>query len=223
MEEKGEKTLLFVCLLALCNLTLFAQGGKHSRVVHTPEKSAIHVPPQETPASLKMIYSNLGTKTGLYLDSSGWELSGPNSYKGSDYAYSIAMPFTPKSNSRVSQVRAAVQYAGFGVNQINLSVYGDAGGIPGTLLAGPVTVTNLPDSGTCCALAVANFTPVAVTGGTQYWVVANTPLTGTGSNFIGGWDTIAKVVFFAGSNGVNGWGHINTDLLPAGEVLGTIP
>ena len=31
----------------------------------------------------------------------------------------------------------------------------DAGGVPGTLLAGPVTVTDLPDYGTCCTLAIA--------------------------------------------------------------------
>lgn len=218
-----KKTLLLVCLLALCHLTLLAQNGKPSRAVHTTEKSAVHVPPQEVPAALKTIYTNLGTKTDLYLDNDGWSLTGFNSYGGSSSAYSIALPFTPKANSHVSQVRAAVQYYGSGANQVNFSIYGDANGAPGTLLAGPVTVTNLPGFGTCCTLAVANFTPLAVTGGTRYWVVADAPLTGTGSDFVGVWDWVSKIILFGGTNGVNGWYGINTDGLPAGQVLGTIP
>jgi hypothetical protein len=218
-----KKALLFVCLLTLCNLTLFAQTGKPSRIVHTPEKSAVHVPPQEAPAALKTLYSNLGTKTDLYLDTTGWSLTGFNSYGGSSSAYSIALPFTPKSNSHVSQVRVAVQYYGSGANQVNLSIYGDTNGAPGTLLAGPVTVKNLPNAGTCCALAIANFSPVAVTGGTRYWVVADAPLTGPGSDFVGAWDWVAKIILFGGTNGVNGWYGMNTDGLPAGQVLGTVP
>ncbi len=54
-----KKTLLLVCLLALGNLTLLAQT-EGPRAVHTPEKSAIHVPPQEAPEALSKIYTNLG-------------------------------------------------------------------------------------------------------------------------------------------------------------------
>ena len=213
----------FLCLLALCNLTLFGQTRQGLRAVHTTEKSATHVPAQETPAELKAIYTNLGSKIDLYLDTDGWSLTGFNSYGGSSSAYEIGLPFTPKANSHVSQVRVAVQYYGSGANQINLSIYGDSNGAPGTVLAGPVTVTNLPDYGTCCTLTIANFAPLAVAAGTRYWVVANTPTTGTGSDFVGVWDWVSKIILFGGSNGVNGWYGINTDSLPAGEVLGTIP
>jgi hypothetical protein len=218
-----KKTLLLLCVLAVCNLSLVAQSKKHSRAVHVKEKSAIHVAPQEAPAGLKTIYTNLGPKGDLYLDSDGWELSGFNSFGGESSAFEVAMPFTPKSNAHVSQVRAAVQYLGSGANQINLSLYSDAAGVPGTLLAGPVTVTNLMDSGTCCTLADASFTPVAVTAGTRYWVVANTPASGQGSDFVGVWDWVSKIILFGGSNGVDGWQGINVDGLPAGAVLGTIP
>lgn len=214
-----KKALLFVCLSTLCNLTLLAQ----TRAVHTPEKSAIHVQPQEIPEVLRTIYSNLGTKTDLYLDTDGWSLTGFNSYGGDSSAFSIALPFTPKSNSHVSQVRVAVQYAGSGANQVNLSIYGDSNGVPGTVLAGPVTVKNLPDYGTCCALTVANFTPIVVTSGTRYWVVADAPTSGAGSDFVGVWDWVSKIILFGGSNGVDGWQEINIDGLPAGQVLGTIP
>jgi hypothetical protein len=119
-------------------------------------------------------------------------------------------------------VQVAVHYSS-GANQVNLSIYGDSSGVPGTLLAGPVTVTNLPTHGTCCALAVANFSSVGVTGGTQYWVVADTPLTGTGSDFAGGWSEVVRPSIPSAYNRGKGWSPTNSDTLVAGEVLGTIP
>ena len=201
---------------------MFAQSGKRPAIVHTPEKSTIHVPPQEAPESLTKIYGNLGSKTDLYNDMAGWGVSGPASrVNNSEF---VALPFTPKVNAHVSQARVAIQYGGFGANQINLSLYGETNGAPGTLLAGPVTVTNLPFSGTCCTLAIATFSPVAVTAGTQYWIVADTPLSGTGSDFLGYWKVVAKPVFEVAFNaGETGWFANDADLLAAGEVLGTVP
>jgi hypothetical protein len=119
-------------------------------------------------------------------------------------------------------VRVALQYGGSGANQINLNLYEDSGGVPGTLLAGPVTVADLPDYGTCCTLAIANFSSVAVSGGAQYWVVADTPLTGTGSDSFALWDFVITTIPVAATNG-SVWELIDGDLRPAGEVLGTIP
>ena len=80
-----------------------------------------------------------------------------------------------------------------------------------------------PNFPSCCALAVARFTPLALTGGTQYWVVANTPVSGRGSDFVGVWNWNYKILPFAGSNGVNGWSAEIGDTWPAGAVLGTVP
>ena len=213
-----KKNGIVLCLVALCNLTLLAQTQKSFQIVHTEEKSAIHIPPQETPAGLKVIYTNLGKKTDLYDDTNGWTVQGPAI---THYSLFVAVPFTPKSDSQVSQVGAALQYI-YGANQVNLSIYGDSSGAPGALLAGPVTVTNLP-SYTCCTLGVAVFTPVAVTAGTQYWVVADTPLTGTGSDFFGAWDMVPKIVPIALNDNSGGWFATTAVGLPAVEVLGTIP
>lgn len=214
-----KKTQVLVCLLAFGHLTLFSQTGKGPRPEPNAEESTKSSPPWEAPAALQRIYSNLGKKTEPFFTGGGGVLlSGPNSAYGSNFG---ALPFTPKSNAHVSQVQVAVEYTS-GDNQVNLSIYGDSGGVPGTLLVGPVTVTNLPTHGTCCALAVANFTPVAVTGGTQYWVVADTPPTGTGSDFAGGWREVVKPIPFAVDRG-SGWFADNGDTLVAGEVLGTIP
>ena len=216
-----KKILIFVGLLLLCNLSLVAQTSR-PRTVQIKEKSVIHVPPQEASQGLEKIYSNLGSsKTDLYRES-GWSVAGPSA-AGGEYGLFAGMPFTPKSDSHVSQVEVAVQYVS-GPNQVNLSIYGDSGGVPGTLLAGPVTVTNLADSGTCCALAVADFTPLAVTGGTRYWVVADTPLTPPGSYFEGTWASVVKPGIPSAYNYKDeGWKGSNVDLLVAGEVLGTIP
>jgi hypothetical protein len=216
-----KKTLLLVYLLPILNLTLFAQTGEGPRTTRTREKSTIHVAADDAPAALTKIYSNLGSKTDAYSDTEGWSLSGPAAADG--FTQFDGMPFTPKVNSTVKQVQVAVQYRA-GANQINLSIYTDAGGAPGTLLAGPVTVANLPTFGTCCALTVANFSPVTVTAGVRYWVTADTPSTGTGSDFEGAWDWVAKPVYPQARNKGAGWAVLNgTPAESAGEVLGTTP
>jgi hypothetical protein len=211
---------MVLCVVAICSPILHAQTESSHRIVHTTEKSAIHVPPQEAPTGLQVIYSDLSSsKTDLYLDDRGWLVSGPDSGQQPE---SIAMRFTPKSNSHVLQVAVALQYGG-GANQMNLSIYGDTGGAPGTLLAGPVTVKDLPGAGTCCTLAVADFSAVAVAGGTRYWVVADTPLTGTGSDSFATWDFVVGFIPVGSKCCGSGWEVIDGDLRPAGEVLGTIP
>ena len=117
-----------------------------------------------------------------------------------------------------------MHYVGSGANQVNLSLYTDVNGAPGNLLAGPVTVTNLALWGTCCNLTVAIFPPVALTAGNQYWVVADTPLTGTGSDFYGTWDFVAPNLFLLAGDHGSGWSAFDgPNNNSAGEVLGTIP
>jgi hypothetical protein len=216
-----KKIALLACLVALGNLKLLAQIEKNPRIVRTSEKSAIHQPPQGVPASMNVIYDNLSnTGTDLYNDMSGWLVAGLGS---SSSATSMALPFIPRADSHVSRVRVPLQYTS-GANQVNLSIYADSNGLPGALLAGPVTITNLPEFGTCCALADASFAPVGVIGGTRYWIVADTPVTGLGSDFEGVWDTVSTRVILVGSNfDGTGWQKTNADSLLAGAVLGSIP
>jgi hypothetical protein len=214
------KKTLFACLLTFYTQAVLAQTGPTPTIVHSQERAAIHVPSPKAPAGLKKIYSNLGRKLELYDEGRYATISGPNS---SEAQFFLAMPFTPKSDSHVSQVGVAVQYIS-GANQVNVSIYASSGGAPGTLLAGPVTVTNLPTYPNCCELPPANFSSVAVTGGTQYWIVVNTPLTGTGSDFLGAWVMVVKpYVPLAFSFNGNPWTSENVYDLVAGEVLGTIP
>lgn len=215
------KKTLWLCLLLFGTLTLFAQNGSLAGNPRSTETALNPSQPNEAQAALIIIiYNNLGAKSDAYSTINGWGVRGPNG--GGPHFF--AMAFTPKANSHVSQVQAAVQYGGKGANQVNLSIYGDSGGSPGTLLAGPVTVTNLSKVGTCCSLAVANFTPLAITGGSRYWIVADTFLTGTGSDFVGLWEWVPKPVYPQAANNGAGWmGYNSTNGEAAVKVLGTSP
>jgi len=217
-----KKILLLAGLLTISNLSLFGQTVEQPRRLHHKETFAVHVPPQEAPQGLTTIYSSLGTDPkNLYNYLDTWLVSGPNSPLGlSDF---IAMPFTPESNSHVLQVQTAIIWDGVGADQVNVSIHADKKGHPGKLLAGPVTVTNLPTH-SCCQLAVANFSSVAVKGGTQYWVVADTPTSGQGSDFLGEWaGAVSPVLPLAANTKGAGWVPFSGNGLSAGEVLGTIP
>lgn len=218
-----KKILLLAGLLTIFNLALFGQTVEQPRMLHHKETFAVHVPPQEAPQGLTTIYSSLGTDPkNLYNYIDTWLVSGPHCLIG--IADFIAMPFTPKSNSHISEVRTAVLWYGDGADQVNLSIYADSKGHPGRLLAGPVTVTKLPKSFTCCQLAIADFASVPVNGGTQYWVVADTPKTGQGSDFLGEWaGAVSPVLMLAGNAAQTGWVAFNGNGLPAGDVLGTVP
>jgi hypothetical protein len=218
-----KKILLLAVLLTISNLVLFGQTVEQPRMLHHKETFTVHVPPQEVPQGLTTIYSSLGTdQKNLYNYIDTWLVSGPNSVVG--LADFIAMRFIPKSNSHISEVRAAVLYYGIGADQVNLSIYEDNKGHPGRLLAGPVTVTNLPKAFNCCQLAVADFASVPVNGGTQYWVVADTPKTGKGSDFLGEWaGAVSPVLTLAANAAQTGWVAFNGNGLPAGDVLGTVP
>ena len=215
-----KKSLSYLCLFVLCSTTLLAQHRQGPRTVSTTD-SAIRVPPQEAPSSLRKIFGNLGKPgTDLYVPHQGWLVLGPHSVDQPQEF--VGMRFIPKFDSHVSEVRAALQYDGFGANQVRLSLYSDSNGTPGTLLAGPVTITNLPGFGTCCALAIADFVAVAVTAGTPYWVVADTPLNGNGSDLTGTWNFAVPVIPQAFNDG-SGWFLQNENQSVAGEVRGTIP
>ncbi len=89
-----------------------------------------------------------------------------------------------------------------------------------------MTITNLPSFGTCCVVVGSALdTPLAVTAGTQYWIVADTPASGTGSDFFGIWEFVYPTRFLQASNvGNSVWAPINGGYQEAAvAVLGTMP
>lgn len=216
------KPLVYV--LALCGIALLAQSRPAAtRIVQTTEKSSVHTPAVLTPG-LARIYSNLGSSTDAYNDGTGEVVSGPTSIIGFSLFY--ALPFTPKTDAHVREVKAPLVYNGFGANQVNLSLYSDSDGVPGTILAGPETIKNLPSFGTCCTMASWTLSaPLAVSAGTQYWIVADTPTTGTGSDFYGAWNFVYPTPFVQASNaGGTIWAQQKTGYFQtAAGVFGTTP
>jgi hypothetical protein len=164
---KNTRLVAFVCLIPICSLASFGQESLAGpRTVHTSPKPGTHTPAEEPPPSLTRIYSNLGSAPYVYNGNIGNEVAGPSSNRVSGVFE--ALSFTAKVHAHVTVIKAAISYVR-GANQVNLSLYSDAGGVPGAILAGPYTVSNLPTFGTCCALATWNLsTGVAVTAGTRY-------------------------------------------------------
>jgi hypothetical protein len=211
-----KKTMLFVISLTLCGASLFAEEAKVAPP--NPGGTRFVGVGEAVPDTLVKIFSNLGPSTAAY-DATGYYVAGPLSVLGS--SQSVGLPFKPAKASHAEQIRAGISWNSAGANQVNLSLYSDASGVPGTLLAGPVTVTSLPTFGTCCKLAIANIPSTALTAGTQYWIVADTPTSGTGSDFEGVWDAAPKIIIGADVN-AGGWFSFPANV-PAGAVYGTIP
>jgi hypothetical protein len=219
-----KKTLLVTLLLMLCSATVFAAD---SRTAHSPQSAhtivSSVVRPMVNPwRGLKMIYSNLGSKTDRYDSGNGWFVSGINNSFNAQ-KQDIALPFTPQQNSTVIEVLMALQYYGSGFNGATAAIYDDAGGLPGKALA-KKDLKNFDNFGDgCCKLAIWHLkTGLQVEKGKQYWVVGTTD--SKNADTINTWDWVFDdhADNFAFQQDDAGW-IIYNGSLPAGAVYGTIP
>jgi len=216
---------MFAITLSLATLPTQAQtihdSGSPGVYMPAANSSQIRTPAQDAPAGLVTIFSNLGPKTNAFT-SGGWFVLGPNFSGGKQ---SVGLPFSPKLNSHVTQVQVAIQYNASGANQVNLSVYSDHAGLPGTLVGGPITITHLSNCCVCCTLTIGNFSPaVPLVGGTKYWLVADTPSSGTGSDFKGVWNWIPPSATMKVGLNHSGWTSFGANIQePAGGIFGTVP
>jgi hypothetical protein len=216
VETTLNRMLYCLFVFALFCGTSFAQSAAPA-IAHTTH-SGIVTPAQPTPATLKTIFTNLGpSKTDDYNDTAGLYIMGPtNSFGDSEQA--DAVPFTPKSNSHVTQLQVAVGWIS-GTKKVVVGLYSDASGTAGTLLASGSS-TSIPDFGACCTLVVVTIPSTAVTAGTQYWIGASTDDTNA-PDFAG--------VFEASNNattsadvGLTGW-FAFSNIWPAAAAFGTTP
>ena len=99
--------------------------------------------------------------------------------------YWQGVPFTPSANVKAMEVDASVVWAE-GTNEVVLSLYNDAKGLPGKAIHS-WHVKNLAGFGSCCQLAIGKSkTGISLSKGKQYWVVAKTD--STNSDVFDGWD-----------------------------------
>jgi hypothetical protein len=171
------------------------------------------------PPKAKVIAGNLATAypDGLYFAGEGYTLCG--STCALDESISAAIPFTPSANATAADVQVSVGYIE-GTNEYDVAIYSDASGVPGTALWSG-KVTNGQDFGDCCAVSLTKIKPaLALTGGTQYWVVVSADPKAT--DFFGAWplsttDQVDSQTFAENVNG-GGWEAYSSTLVPAFEV-----
>ena len=225
MNHSSIKKISLTALLAtLACGTLLAQEVR----IAPAKPSSVVVPYRDTssPDANVTIFSNLGpTSTNLYdIASGGYFVTGPtNTDPNMPPEQWIALPFTPKVASHAKTLQAAVGYLS-GTKKMRLGLYNDSLGTVGTLLADKVT-TVIPDFGVCCAVVQVSLgTPgVALTAGTQYWLVASPDA--TAPDFAGAWQfsNTAKTAFQQPTAPVPIPWTTFSDGWPAGAVKGTAP
>ncbi len=162
---------------------ILSKGGRVTSVTHG---SGLYVAPPPHDDGATVIFSNVATRypLGLYFCCSGATVSGPNSEL--NFQSWPALQFTPSANMSVTEIDAAVEWIA-GTDEVDLDLYSDSGGLPGTLLKS-FKASNLEGNAGCCGFAVGKDSQgIAVTAGTPYWVAVTSDANGT--------DTFANWMF----------------------------
>lgn len=143
-------------------------------------------PPAQEPGFVAIFDNLLPKKTypdGTYFCCLATAIAGPDN--GYDPQQWWAEAFTPSINATVTKIEVAITYM-LGTNGVNIGLYSDANGVPGTALVSQ-DVSNLPSFGGCCAtMALKDKEGIAVAAGTQYWVVLSTD--SNNASFLGSWN-----------------------------------
>lgn len=171
---------------------------------------------------LVTVYSNLGPKGSYYNPNGGWIAAGPQD-PYTNQQQDVAIPFTPQQNAIVTKVAVPFQYYGYGTNAGTIELAADASGLPGTVLAGR-DGANAPVFGSgCCQLSVWNLNKgIALTAGTQYWIIATTDSKSIDSAYVWDYNWNGIISPIAVRDNLNGWGVITFLTSPAAGVFGTL-
>ena len=142
--------------------------------------------PAAEPGLVKVFDNLLPAKTypdGTYFCCLATAIAGPsNGYIAQQW---WAEAFTPAVNATVTKIEVAVTWME-GTNGVNIGLYTDANGVPGTPLVSR-DVDNLGAFGGCClTVSLKDKAGTAVTAGTQYWVVLSTD--SKNADFLGSWN-----------------------------------
>jgi len=102
----------------------------------------------------------------------GYTSYGPQADGANGTEQWLASAFTPTANHVATKVEIPAEYYS-GTDAFDLSIYNDAGGVPGTALH-TWHITNLPHA-VCCSVVGGSYeNGIPLTGGQQYWVVLGT-------------------------------------------------
>jgi hypothetical protein len=168
-------TLLCFTVLSLCTFGFAADKASRPGYASTVVGQA-HPYVDTDAAALRVLFSNFGPDPAdLYDATNGYFVSGPNNTFNAQMQ-DIAIPFVARANANVVGIKYAIQeYLELGVAGFKASLNADAAGLPGASLASADVRITAKFGDPCCALTTWKLkTPVAVTKGTQYWVVGTT-------------------------------------------------
>jgi len=175
-----KKSIAFsaMCLTVLAQVAFAAPADKPA-VFTTDLKHvmAAEVPPPIAPAREDAALTVIAGNFSRYPLATYFSVWGNTiAQGGSNFPFQVweAMPFTPKANATVTKIEVSAGRQGGGTAGFELGLYSDDNGVPGNLIAG-AHVSKLPMYGQCCAVAsVSDPAGIAVSAGTQYWVVVST-------------------------------------------------
>jgi hypothetical protein len=124
-------------------------------------------------AGLIKIANNLTQyKNSPYWGWSGYAICGPQGGCADATEQWLATAFTPKTSHLATRIEVPALYYS-GTNGVVLSVYDDAGGVPGKPLHS-WRLTNLPSVACCTVVGGSDKHGIPLTGGKQYWIVIST-------------------------------------------------
>jgi hypothetical protein len=178
---KHKITLLVSCLLVVLLASLVLRASNEGKFVFSPDlrtvratnaSSEIMLAPAVDPG-LTTIAGNLSQ----YQYATYFSVFGNTIDQGvGGYPFLIwqGEAFTPAANATVTELQVAVGDLSGGTSGIEVGLYNDANGVPGRKIKS-FHIAPLQHYGECCALATAtDKAGIAVTAGTQYWLVVST-------------------------------------------------
>jgi hypothetical protein len=132
--------------------------------------------------------------------------------------WDVAAAFVPSVTGNLESIAVAITYTSGTANLVNLGLYNDAGGEPGTTVLESWTLTSLAPAGTdnSPAWAMSTLQPL-LSAGTRYWIVGSEP---AGSDTVVGWClNEAGTLGLTGSrNNQKAWGVDDINVVPAFQV-----
>jgi hypothetical protein len=157
---------------------------------------------QPGPDSQHKIFSNVGPANDEY-QLFGFLVSGPkNAINGVSESITVNF-FLGNAGYTLTKVEAPIQYYGSGHNYVQVCLYSDKSGVPGSQIGKCVSNSNLPEFGTTNTLTTFDFAKqgLSLSANTQYWIVAQEPSKGPNADAVTVWDWDSM---FTGSNVSNG-------------------
>jgi hypothetical protein len=157
------------------------------------EEQLSKLPETSAATARVMIFSNLNSDFSQpYIPGIGLLVVG-NDVSGYGETWE-ALPFIPKADVQATRLKAAVGHDLGYATIMDLAIYSDSGGLPGTPLpGGQGTAANIPFSGDCCDFATARLPGVALSRGVRYWLVASP--NAQAENFMGLWQISTNCIW----------------------------